>query len=197
MSKLNEIEEAVKTIQEMAAIMNPDDDYLTIVEAENVIKASRTEREKEIEQAHVNLKALSKTLEAAKQSATRPKSVPSAEAHAAVVNELDNSKLSLAKSISDAENTLASQETELAALKEECQSLERYDPAAEHEKDLDGSALRLKIYRGLGFDMTLDDKGKVTTVLVRSQSGDIHPVSVHDDQRQARHIPLLWRLAAS
>lgn len=84
--------------------------------------------------------ALSKVFEAAKQSATRPKSVPSEEAHAAAVNELDNSRLSLAKSISDAENTLASQEAELAALRDEYQRLKDYDPATEHQKDLDGTA---------------------------------------------------------
>ncbi|KAF5391328.1 hypothetical protein D9757_002061 [Collybiopsis confluens] len=193
MSNLNDLEVAIKTIQEMATIMDPEHDYLTIVGADSKIKASRLEREKEIEKAHANLKALAKSLEAAKQSATRPKSVPSVEAHAAAVNELDNSKLSLAKSIGDAENTLASQETELASLKEECQRLERYDPATEHEKDLDGTTLRLKIYRGLGFDMALDDRGKPMAVLVRSQSGDVHPVSVNGSLQ----VPLLWKLAAS
>ncbi|KAE9406412.1 hypothetical protein BT96DRAFT_915382 [Gymnopus androsaceus JB14] len=106
-----ELAEAIKEIKSLAAMMDPDNDFLTIAEAEEKIKASRAEREKEIEEAHSNLKStLSKILEAAKQSATRPKSVPSEEAHAAAVNELDNSRISLAKSISDAQNTLASQE---------------------------------------------------------------------------------------
>jgi kinetochore protein Spc24 len=48
--------------------------------------------------------------------------------------------LSLAKSISDIEGVIASREAELAALKEETRTLEDYDPASEHEKELDGAA---------------------------------------------------------
>ncbi|KAJ4488174.1 Spc24 subunit of Ndc80-domain-containing protein [Lentinula aciculospora] len=192
-----EISETIKVIVEMAAMMDPEDDYNTIVEAEEKVKASRAQREKELEEIHTNLKALSKTLEAAKQSAKRPKSVPSAETHAATVNELDNSKLSLAKSISDAENMLASQEAELAALKEECQNLEHYDPANEHEKDLDGTALRLKIYRGMGFDIAMDDRNQASNILVRSQTGDVHLIPLNNDQSQAEYTRQLWNLAVS
>jgi hypothetical protein len=84
--------------------------------------------------------ALSKILEAARVSSTRPKSVLSVQAHLATLNELDSSRLSHAKLISDAEGLLASREAELAALKEETQSLEVYDPAVEHVKELDGTA---------------------------------------------------------
>lgn len=57
-----------------------------------------------------------------------------------MLNELENSKLSLAKAISDAEGLAGSKEAELAALKEEARRLEAYDPAVEHTKELDGSA---------------------------------------------------------
>lgn len=176
---------------------------------------------------------LSKIFEAAKQSATRPKSAPSEEAHAAAVNELDNSRISLAKSISDAENTLASQEAELAALRDEYQSLKNYDPAIEHQKDLDGTAyasvrlwyqccltithsLRLKIYRGMGFDIAFDDKKQVSNVIVRtlfprdqalctqqaslktgSQTGDVHSVTLDKGQSRAEYTHQLWKLASS
>jgi kinetochore protein Spc24 len=56
------------------------------------------------------------------------------------LNELDIGRLSLAKSISDVEGLIASREAELAALKEEARKLEDYDPALEHEKELDGTA---------------------------------------------------------
>jgi kinetochore protein Spc24, fungi type len=79
-------------------------------------------------------------LEAARISCTRPSSLPSEEAHAATMNELDNSQLSLAKAISEAETLVANREAELARLKEEARKLEQYDPAFEHEKELDGSA---------------------------------------------------------
>lgn len=141
----------------MAPIIDPEEDYLTIVAAEERIAASEAKRRKEMDEAHANLKgvfhrltsrpsshfrllALSKVLEAARISSTRPASVPSAKSHATALNELDGSRLSLAKSISDAEGLVASKEAELTALKEEARRLEEYDPAAEHEKELDGTA---------------------------------------------------------
>lgn len=44
------------------------------------------------------------------------------------------------KAISDMQSEIGSKEAELAALKDEARKLEEYDPAAEHEKELDGSA---------------------------------------------------------
>ena len=66
--------------------------------------------------------------------------MPSAEAHATSLNELDSSRISLAKSISDMEGLIASREAELASLKEEARKLEDYDPAAEHQREMDGTA---------------------------------------------------------
>jgi kinetochore protein Spc24 len=85
------------------------------------------------------LVALTRVLEAARMSCTRPSSVASEEAHAAIMNELDSNRLSLAKAISDAETLAANREAELSRLKEEARKLELYDPAVEHEKELDGS----------------------------------------------------------
>ena len=79
-------------------------------------------------------------LEAARVSCARPSSVPSEEAHAATMTELDSSRLSLAKAISDAETLVGDRKAELSRLKEEARELELYDPAVEHEKELDGSA---------------------------------------------------------
>jgi hypothetical protein len=45
----------------------------------------------------------------------------------------------MAKAISDCEALLANKEAELAALKEEARTLETYDPAVEHGKELDGN----------------------------------------------------------
>jgi len=73
-------------------------------------------------------------------SSTRPASVPSEQAHAGTLNDLDSGRLSLAKSISDTETMVVNREAELAALKDEARRLELYDPANEHEKELDGSA---------------------------------------------------------
>ena len=56
------------------------------------------------------------------------------------MTELDSSRLSLAKAISDAETLAGDRKAELSRLKEEARELEIYDPAVEHEKELDGSA---------------------------------------------------------
>ena len=139
----------------MRPIIDPEEDYLTIVAAEESIAVSEAKRKKQLEEAHANLKgalplrdahmgvlnfaALSRTLEAARVSSTRPASVPSAGAHAAQLNELDSGKLSLMKAISDAEGMITAKEGELARLKEEARRLEEYDPPLEHEKELDSS----------------------------------------------------------
>lgn len=130
--------------------------------------------------------ALTRVLEAARVSSTRPGSVPSEQAHEATLNELDSSRLSLAKAISDAEAMLASKEAELSTLKDEARRLEVYDPALEHEKELDGSTyvfllailfpfvlrccyrLRLAIYKGIGFEPIVGKDGKANKMLVRT-----------------------------
>jgi hypothetical protein len=43
-------------IRDMLPIMNPDDDYLTIVAAEEKIASSEAMRKKELEEVHANLK---------------------------------------------------------------------------------------------------------------------------------------------
>lgn len=180
----------------MLPIIDPEEDYLTIVAAEEKIASTEAKRKKELEEAYTNLKALSKVLEAARVSSTRPASVPSAEAHAGTLNELDISRLSLAKSISDVEGLIASREAELAALKEEARKLEDYDPALEHEKELDGTALRLQIYKGLGFEPIIKN-GDMIKMLVHAQSGDIHSVEFTGDRTDFEHTQLLWKLVGS
>lgn len=78
-------------------------------------------------------------LEAARISSTRPESVPSLEAHTSTLNKFDSRKFSLIKAIGEKESEIGSKEAELAALKEGVRKLEEYDPATEHEKELDGS----------------------------------------------------------
>lgn len=58
-----------------------------------------------------------------------------------MLNDLDAMRLSIAKSINDAEGVLTSKESELAGLKDECSKLEASDPAAEHELDATAYAL--------------------------------------------------------
>lgn len=68
-------------------------------------------------------------------SSTRPRGALSAEEHASLLNDLDATKLSLAKRINDAEGRLSSKEAELARLKEELVALKASNPEQEHELD--------------------------------------------------------------
>ncbi|KAF9533496.1 hypothetical protein CPB83DRAFT_783110 [Crepidotus variabilis] len=192
-----DVQEATKVIRDMLPVMDPEEDYMTIVAAEEKIGASEALRKKELEEAHATLKALSRTLDAARVSSTRPASVPSEGAHTATLNELDGTRLSLAKAISDSEALVASREAELANLKEEARRLELYDPENEHEKQLDGSALRLAIYKGLGFTPVMDKKGNVVKMLVRSQSGDVHTVDLTTGKSDFEYTQQLWKLVSS
>ncbi|CAK5279632.1 unnamed protein product [Mycena citricolor] len=191
------VEEAIQQLREVRALVVPDEDYLGLVSTEETIALTESNRRKELEELHSNLKALSKIVEAARVSATRPSTVPTAEMHAATLNELDESSLSLAKSIQEAEGLVASKEGELASLKDKARRLEYYDPAAEHEKELDGAALRLQIYKRLGFQPVTDKSGGLKKMLVRSSEGDIHIVDFSEGRTDFEYAEQLWKAASS
>lgn len=142
-------------IRKMTTIIDPADDYLTITAAEEQMNVNYAKAKKENDESYANLKcvcyltvrlylwshnlaALSRLLDAARKSSMRPPGVPAVEQHAARLNEFDASRISLAKAIRDAENSLASKEAELAALKETARKLEESDPAQDHQRELDG-----------------------------------------------------------
>jgi kinetochore protein Spc24, fungi type len=75
----------------------------------------------------------------------------------------------LAKQINDQEASLAQKERELARLKgleAELEDPER-EPAREHAEALAGTALRLEIFKGMGFEPVVDKDGKLTKIFVR------------------------------
>ncbi|KAF9476323.1 hypothetical protein BDN70DRAFT_882571 [Pholiota conissans] len=196
-SSMIDVREATKLIREMLPIIDPDDDYLTIVAAEEKIGLSEARRKKELEEAHANLKALTRAMEAARISSTRPASVPSEQAHLSALNDLDKSRLSLAKAISDAETLLGSKDAELSALKDEARRLEVYDPATDHENELDGTTLRLQFFKGMGFEPINDKNGRAVKMIVRLQSGDVQTVDFNDGRTDAEYTEMLWKLACS
>ncbi|KAI0708987.1 hypothetical protein C8Q76DRAFT_654415 [Earliella scabrosa] len=189
------IKDAVKAIREMVPIIDPEDDYLTIAAAEERMALTQDVRQKELHEAHLRLKQLAKALEAARISATRPSTIPSAEEHVAQMNDLDATRLSLAKAINDAEGALAGKEAELTRLKEETRALEVSDPAAEH--DLDATALRIAMYKGLGFEPVIEKDGRMSKMLVRSESGDVHRVAFDHSKTDPEYTDLLWKLAVA
>ncbi|KAH8117501.1 hypothetical protein DFH11DRAFT_1505003 [Phellopilus nigrolimitatus] len=189
------MQDAIKLLQSMGPIFDPTEDYLNIVSAEEQMGTVAAQRQKELDDANSELKNLLRLLDAGRTSCMRPPTVPSEDAHAQALNALDGARLSLMKSINDADGALAGKEAALARLKEECGKLEQSDPAAEHE--LDATPLKLTVVRGLGFTPVTDKNGRVRKILVRSQSGDIHSVSFDDGKTNEEYTSLLWNLASS
>ncbi|KAN0077236.1 hypothetical protein V8E55_011091 [Tylopilus felleus] len=190
-----DLQECISLMRKMATIIDPADDYLTITAAEEQMNVNYGKAKKENEEAYANLKSLSRLLDAARKSSTRPPNVPAVEQHAARLNEFDASRISLAKTIRDVENSMASKEAELAALKEAARKLEESDPAHDHQRELDGLTLRLKIYKGIGLEPVLREDGQVTKMLIRGESGDVNCMlpDVNDFQK----AELAWGLATS
>ncbi|KIJ69337.1 hypothetical protein HYDPIDRAFT_36407 [Hydnomerulius pinastri MD-312] len=190
-----DLQECIKLIREMTTIIDPADDYLTITAAEEQMKINYARAKKDNDEAYANLKSLTRVLDAARKSSTRPPNVPTVEQHAARLNELDGSRLTLAKAIRDAESSLASKEAELAALKERARALEESDPAQNHQRELDGLALRLKVFKGMGFEPVVSDNGKVTKMLITADSGDVHCATPSGSDFQTTQ--LAWKMATS
>lgn len=83
---------------------------------------------------------LSRVLEAAKVSCSRPTSVASASGHEKTINELDSNRRGHLKAIDNMEGILTAKESELGALKEKLKEIETKDVAKEMSGELDGSA---------------------------------------------------------
>lgn len=190
-----DLRECIKLIKEMTAIIDPADDYLTITAAEEQMKINYAKAKRENDEAYSNLKALSRVLEAARKSSARPPDVATPEQHAARLNELDTTRISLAKALRDAENSLASKEAELAALKEGARALEESDPAQTHQHEIDGTTIRLQIFRGMGFDLVLDSGGAASTMFIRAESGDVHTLTPCSSDYHS--VEQAWKLASS
>ncbi|KAJ3554788.1 hypothetical protein NM688_g2932 [Phlebia brevispora] len=205
-----DIKDAIKAIKESVQIMDPDEEYITIASAEEQMSMTEAARKKEIDEARTKMKgehprallrahtsndayfqALAKALEAARISSTRPASVPSAEAHQNTLNKLEDARLSLAKAINEMESSLASKESEKAQLREELHRLEESDPAAEHQ--LDSTALRLALFKGLGFEPIMEGD-RMIKIIVRKEV-DTYIVDLRNDKTSFEAAQQLWKLA--
>ncbi|GJJ12196.1 hypothetical protein Clacol_006437 [Clathrus columnatus] len=185
----------IPIISTMTQHMDPEDDYVMITDAEEHITLKAAARQKAAEETRNLLRALSRQLEQAKLSAARPANVPAEDEHVALLNELEDSRMSLGKAINDGEALLASKEVELLRLREEERALEGKDVAVDH--NLDSTALRLQICRNLGFEPVLDNNNNVVKILVRSESMDVHSVVFEKNKSNIEYTQLLWDLALS
>ncbi|KAF8590528.1 hypothetical protein K439DRAFT_1657306 [Ramaria rubella] len=179
----------------MTEHMNPEDDYVMITDAEEQMRMKAATKQQLAEDTRSQLRALSRQLEQAKISAARPPNVATEQEHVEMMNELEDSRMSLVKAINDGEGLLASKEAELLRLREEERTLEDKDITSDHE--LDSTALRLQIFRSLGFEPVLDETGSVAKILVRSESNEVHSVIPNEHRTDIECVQLLWNLASS
>ncbi|KIJ44143.1 hypothetical protein M422DRAFT_47619 [Sphaerobolus stellatus SS14] len=184
----------LEIIARLNDIIDPEQDYVMITEAEEFMKSKAAVRLKATEESRAQISSLNREVQKAKLSATRPPGVPNEKEHIAMMNELEDQRLQFGKMINDGEGLLASKEAELMRLREEERALEDKDVASDH--DLDSTALRLQICRSLGFEPVMKD-GNVVKILVRSESNEVHTVSFKDGKSEQDHTQLLWELASS
>ena len=83
--------------------------------------------------------AQAKLLEQARKSATRPASLPTAEAHAAAMNELEDARINLQKAASDLDDKQMATQASLALWRKKLASLNELDQVSQHLEDVDSS----------------------------------------------------------
>jgi len=184
-----DLQDAVQTLQTLRPVIVPDDDFMAVEAIQQQIRNAQATRTKDLENVNDKLKGLLRALEAAKLSCSRPTSVPSASGHEKMINELDSNRRSHLKAIDNAESVLTAKESELGALKAKLKALETRDVAREVADGLDGSELRLGIWRAMGFEPVLDSTGAVAKMIVRTRTGDVHSLERNGGGRKA------WKLA--
>lgn len=139
-------------------MMDPSEDFLSIVIAEEKMNKVAEKRQEEANRLEERLKGarffarrisdkrltlfcsvfsvdqLAK-LEASRAACTRPPNVPTPEVHVETLNALETAQRNLMKGINNAEGALAEKEGSVSRLRKERATLEVSDPAVEHELD--------------------------------------------------------------
>ncbi|KAL1709852.1 hypothetical protein EV121DRAFT_252442, partial [Schizophyllum commune] len=183
-------------LREMTGLIDGSDECNTIETADTLLAEKEEKRRQELEEATAKYRAQAKLLEQARKSATRPASLPTAEAHAAAMNELEDARINLQKAASDLDDKQMATQASLALWRKKLASLNELDQVSQHLEDVDSSVLRLQLFRGLGFEPLLDDDHRVLKMLVRSHfDEDIYPVEIERDD--ISYANELWSLAGT
>ena len=154
-------------MNELAVALNPEDDYLTIVEADEKMSARAAARKKDLGEMHERLRSayypclwpppvppfickywdviilkrtieLASALDAQRASASRPPGVPTAEEHEEMLNAAEEDSQRASKKHIELGDVVATNQSELIRLKKELRELEAENPAEDFE--LDGTA---------------------------------------------------------
>ncbi|KAG8929675.1 hypothetical protein FRC01_003945 [Tulasnella sp. 417] len=183
----------VPVIHDIRAMCNPVEDINLMKRVAVLMEGSVRQRQEEVEQMRSELKPLTSKLVSARQSCQRPTSVPTPAAHAQTISKLDAKRFKLVKSIEEGEGALNEKEAEYRRLKAELKELEEKDVT--NDVELDGTAVRLNLYRELGFQWVEDKASdEASKIIIRSESDDVHLVRLDDSLRDFELKNRLWEL---
>ncbi|KZV69648.1 hypothetical protein PENSPDRAFT_608360 [Peniophora sp. CONT] len=187
-------DEVIQQMNELAVALNPEDDYLTIVEADEKMSARAAERKKDLDETHERLRKLASALDAQRASASRPPGVPTAEEHEEMLNAAEEDSQRASKKHIELGDVLASNQSELIRLKKELRELEAENPAEDFE--LDGTALRYYMLKSLGYEPILNAKDRLEKVIVRGDSGNMYTIQHERGESDEAFQARLWGLAS-
>lgn len=187
--------EPISVMEQVISNLDPSDDFITFTEAEEAMKRTASLREKEAEQVREQFRTMSRLLEAARMSASRPRTVPSEAQHAKLLQELEELQVSLGKATNESQDALRDKEAQVVRMRTEERDLEIREEAEDH--DLDSSALRLQLTRGLGFEFVPGANNDCSKILVTAESGDIHCAEMDGTRSDFETAQRLWRLPLS
>ncbi|SPO43014.1 uncharacterized protein PSANT_00698 [Moesziomyces antarcticus] len=190
-------------IDALISSLQPHEELDQLRAIEKTIRETQSRRRREDEEMRAKMHALDSALsDLRKQSTRQAADWRSLAQHAETIEKLDNKNFDLAKKINEQESLLSSLQTELLELKRAAEELEEID--VEDESEMDKDALRLRIFRGLGFlpSKSTDASDEWSTLLVRSDTRnsaihfDIH--TAHLKQNEISPLVLadqLWKAA--
>ncbi|KAL5117790.1 putative kinetochore protein spc24 [Pleosporales sp. CAS-2024a] len=174
-------------------IGNDKDSLLRISDSLSTLSTFRTQH---LQSLSHTLAALSRTHQTLSASHTHMLAQHNAVSHASDILRLDTEKFKIAKQASDLEIEGERLQLELARLASVSAELddEGVEGAAVDKPRDDATVLKLRLYRGLGVDVEMDEAGEYRKAVVRNgKKGDVHVVQI--DPKFSRHFytNYFWR----
>ncbi|CZT18846.1 related to Probable kinetochore protein spc24 [Ramularia collo-cygni] len=175
----------------------PDKDSLTRVSGS--LHALASARQSRIDHQSSVLSSLSRRLNNLKGQYSYEEERHDAGKHASEMLKMDTEKFKIAKGVNDAEIESERLSGELAALKQQLQTLEkegveggaRGKTSEEREDEI---VLKLQFYRSLGIDATQDlSTGEYNRAIIRNSArGDVNVVNVDGTMGQSFYSNMFW-----
>lgn len=173
----------------------PDKDSLTRISSS--LHALDTSRQHRLNAQHTSLKSLSRRLNSLKSQASYEEERHDAGKHAQDMLKMDTEKFRIAKGVNDAEIESERLSGELAALRQQLETLERegVEGGKRGERaEEDEVVLKLHFYRSLGIDARKDEgSGEYTRAVIRnSERGDVNVINVDGTMGRNHYANMFW-----